>query len=227
MNTISQTVKEIVLSDPCLLQCILNGVINYTKLSKKISPLVSEMIGHEISIDTIKIALIRFASKALRDFTILRKDIAQVLAKSSIEIKTGITIITLRNPAFIKITSTIPHILQKTRFIAVMQSLLVTTIVLDNETAEDIIAKLSKDDIIQLQKDYAAVAIVSPIDIMYTPGVLSYITNILALNNVNIVHIESCYTDTIIIVSKEDLLKTFQALSRYIEASKKIIEGYK
>uniref|UniRef100_A0A7C2ZPR5 ACT domain-containing protein n=1 Tax=Ignisphaera aggregans TaxID=334771 RepID=A0A7C2ZPR5_9CREN len=225
MSSVSQIVREIVLSDPCTLQCILNDIVNYTKLSKKITPLVNELAGHSVNIDTVKMALIRFANKAMREFSLLRRDVAEVLAKSSIEIRTGISIITLKNLAFTKIASMIPGLTQRARFVAIMQSLLVTTLVLDNETADEIIAKLSKEDIVQLQKDYAAIVIVSPIEIMYTPGVLSYITNILALNNVNIVHIESCYTDTIIVVSREDLLKAFQVLSRYIDASKKLTQS--
>lgn len=222
MSSISQVVKETILSDPCTLQCVLNDIVNYTKLSKKLTPLVSEIVGRSVPIDTVKMALIRFASRALREFSVLKRDVIQVLAKSSIEIRTGITIITLRNVAFTKIAPMIPHLTQKARFIAVMQSLLMTTIVLDNETAEEVLVKLNKDDVIQLQKDYAAIVIVSPIEIMYTPGVLSYIANTLALNNINIVHIESCYTDTVIVVSKDDLLRAFQALSKYIEASKKL-----
>lgn len=226
MSSISQIIKETVLSDPCTLQCMLNGIVNYTKLSKKLAPLISEIVGRNVPVDTIKMALIRFADKALKEFSTIRRDIILILAKSSIEIRTGITIITIRNTVFTRIASLVPHLIQRARFIAIMQSLLVTTIVLDSETAEEILARLNKDDVVQLQKDYAAIVIVSPIEIMYTPGVLSYITNVLALNNVNIIHIESCYTDTIIIVSKDDLLKAFQVLSKYVDASKKLIRTY-
>jgi hypothetical protein len=226
MSSISQVVKEIVTSDPCTLHCILIDIVNYSKLSRRIAPIINELVGREVPLDTIKMALIRFADKAIKEFSLVKRDVIDILARSSIEIRTGITIITLRNIGFIKIASAIPFLTQKARFIAIMQSLLVTTIILDNETAEDIIHKIEKEDVIQLQKDYAAIAIVSPIEIMYTPGVVSYITNILALNNINIVHIESCYTDTIIVVSKEDLLKAFQILSKHIEAAKKILQSY-
>lgn len=225
MSSISQVVKEVVVSDPCTLQCILNDIVNYSKLSRRIAPLVSEFVGRNVSMDTIKMALIRFADKAVKEFSLIKRDVVEVLARSSIEIRTGITILTLKNIGFTKIAPSIPILTQKARFIAIMQSLLVTTIVLDNESAEDILNKLEKEDVVQLQKDYAAIVIVSPIEIMYTPGVISCITSILALNNINIIHIESCYTDTIIVVSKEDLLKAFQVLSKYIEASKKILQS--
>ncbi|MEM0371586.1 MAG: ACT domain-containing protein [Ignisphaera sp.] len=223
MSSISHIVKEIVSSDPSTFQCILNDIVNYTKLSKKLKPLVSEAIGHDVSVDTIKMALIRFAEKIFKEFNILKRDVAQVLAKSSIEIRTGITIVTIRNAAFSRIAQYIPLLSTRSRFLAIMQSILVTTVILDNESSEEIISRLNKDDIMNIQRDYSAIVIVSPIEIMYTPGVLSYITNILALNGINIVHIESCYTDTIIVVSREDLIKAFQVLSKHIDISKKLL----
>lgn len=227
MSSISQVVKEIVTSDPCTLQCILSDIVNYSKLSRKIAPLVSEILGRNVPPDTVKMSLIRFADKALKEFSLIRRDVMYILARSSIEIRTGITIITVKNTGFMKITTMIPLLTQRARFIAIMQSLLVTTIILDNEAAEEVLRKLEKEDIINLQKDYAAIVIVSPLEIMYTPGVISCISNILAMNNINIVHIESCYTDTIIAVSKDDLLKAFQVLSKYIEASKKLMHSHK
>jgi hypothetical protein len=226
MSSISQIVREVVTSDPCTLQCILNDIVNYSKLSRRVAPLVSELVGRDVPVDTIKMALIRFADKAVKEFSFLKRDVVDILARSSIEIRTGISILTLRNIGFVKIAPLIPSLTQKARFIAIMQSLLVTTLVLDNETAEEVVLKLGKDDVVQLQKDYAAIVIVSPIEIMYTPGVVAYITNVLALNNVNIVHIESCYTDTIIVVSKEELLKAFQVLSKHIDAAKKLMQSY-
>lgn len=169
MSSISHIVKEIVSSDPSTFQCILNDIVNYTKLSKKLKPLVSEAIGHDVSVDTIKMALIRFAEKIFKEFNILKRDVAQVLAKSSIEIRTGITIVTIRNAAFSRIAQYIPLLSTRSRFLAIMQSILVTTVILDNESSEEIISRLNKDDIMNIQRDYSAIVIVSPIEIMYTP----------------------------------------------------------
>ncbi|MEM4618487.1 MAG: hypothetical protein QXW05_06945, partial [Ignisphaera sp.] len=140
MSSISHIVKEIVSSDPSTFQCILNDIVNYTKLSKKLKPLVSEAIGHDVSVDTIKMALIRFAEKIFKEFNILKRDVAQVLAKSSIEIRTGITIVTIRNAAFSRIAQYIPLLSTRSRFLAIMQSILVTTVILDNESSEEIIS---------------------------------------------------------------------------------------
>jgi hypothetical protein len=227
MSSTSDVVRGVVESNPCILNCLLNDVVSYTKLAKKLTPIVSELIGREVSVDAVKMALIRLARKASSEVGVLRRDVAEILSRTTIEIRTGVTIIVLRNTGFAKIAPSIPMLMQKARFITVMQSPLATTVVLDNETAEEVIARISSEDVIQVQRDLAAIVLVSPPENMYTPGFVSAITSILALNNINILHIESCYTDTVIIVSKEDVMKAFQVISKYIETSKEIMQNRK
>jgi predicted amino acid-binding ACT domain protein len=53
---------------------------------------------------------------------------------------------------------------------------------------------------------------------MYTPGVVSYITGILSSEGINIVHVESSYRDTIIVLSKQDASRAFNLLINLLEA---------
>jgi len=172
--------------------------------------------------------LIRLVEKIKVEGIPTRAEVLDVIARSSVEVRTGITIITLRSGRSIEAIMLLSKLAPKSRFLAVMQSVMALTVVLDNETAEEFIRGIgSSGDILQIQRDHSAIVIVSPQEIMYIPGVLSYIASILAQNNINIIHIESCYTDTIIIVSKDDLLKAFQVISRHIEAARKYIERKK
>jgi aspartokinase len=111
----------------------------------------------------------------------------------------------------------------RARFVAVMQSVVATTIVVDRDSAEELLKSIKREDVIDVQREQAAIVIVSPEEIMKVPGVLAYIANVLSQNSVNIVHIESCYTDTIIIVSKSDLEKAFGIIMRHIEGAKKML----
>jgi len=228
MSSISQMVKEIVLGDPTLFYCIANDIVNYSKLAKKLKPIISDYLGQEVSNEAIKMALIRLVEKIKVEGIPTRAEVLDIIARSSVEVRTGITIITLRSGRSIEAVMLLSKLAPKSRFLAVMQSVMALTVVLDNETAEEFIRSFgSSGDILQIQRDHSAIVIVSPQEIMYVPGVLSYIASILAQNNINIIHIESCYTDTIIIVSKDDLLKAFQVISRHIEAAKKSIERKK
>jgi hypothetical protein len=58
---------------------------------------------------------------------------------------------------------------------------------------------------------------------MRVPGVIAYVASVLSQHGVNIVHIESCYTDTVIVVSKEDLERAFTLIVRHIEGAREML----
>jgi aspartokinase len=220
--SISQVVTEVVTGDPILRQCVARGIVNYRKLAKLLQPMVSQVLGMDVSVDAIKVALLRSSSKIGEEKGV-RREVLDVIAKSSVELRTDITIIVVRSSATSYITQLLTKIVQRARFVAVMQSVIATTIVIDKDAAEELLKNIRREDIIDVQRDQAAIVIVSPEEIMKVPGVLAYIANVLAQNNINIVHVESCYTDTIIIVSKGDLEKAFNVIMKHIEGAKKML----
>ncbi len=224
MSSISQTVYEIVSGDPILQQCMAREIVNFTRLARKLKPVVSQIVGRDVPIESIKMALIRYAYRLIEERHIFGKEVLAILAKSSIELRTGITIITIRSKALHTVMPLLAKLTIKSRFTAIMQSITTATIVLDNDTADEFLKNIANNDIVYVQKDQAAIVVVSPEDIMYTPGVIAYVSNILAQNSINIIHIESCYTDTIIIVSKEDIQNAFNVLMKYIDAAKRSLK---
>jgi aspartokinase len=211
-----------VAGDPILRQCVARGIVNYRKLAKLLQPMISQVLGKDVSVDAIKVALLRSSSKIGEEKGV-RREVLDVIAKSSVELRTDITIIVVRSSATSYITQHLTKIVQRARFVAVMQSVIATTIVIDKDAAEELLKNIRREDIIDVQRDQAAIVIVSPEEIMKIPGVLAYIANVLAQNNINIVHVESCYTDTIIIVSKGDLEKAFNVIMKHIEGAKKML----
>jgi len=226
MSSISQVVVEVVSGDPALRQCIARGIVNYRKLAKTLQPIVSQILGKEVSVDTIKVALLRSSSRVGEERSV-RREVLDVIARSSVELRTDITIIVVRSGAINYIAQLLTKVVPRARFVAVMQSVVATTIVVDRDSAEELLKSIKREDVIDVQREQAAIVIVSPEEIMKVPGVLAYIANVLSQNSVNIVHIESCYTDTIIIVSKSDLEKAFGIIMRHIEGAKKMLSPLK
>ncbi|MCS7111336.1 MAG: ACT domain-containing protein [Ignisphaera sp.] len=224
MSSISQTVYEVVSGDPILQQCISREIVNFTRLARKLKPLVSQVVGRDVPIESIKMALIRYAYKLMDERRTYSKEVLAILAKSSVELRMGISITTIRSRAFHASMPLLVKLAMKSRFIAVMQSITTATVVLDNDTTEEFLKSVDSNDVIYVQRDQAAIVVVSPEAIMYTPGVIAYVSNILAQNSINIIHIESCYTDTIIIVSKDDVQRAFNVLMRYIDAAKRALQ---
>ena len=101
-----------------------------------------------------------------------------------------------------------------------MHSVLAVTLALDDTLVERILGEIGREQLLEMGRGYAAIVIVSPEDVMKVPGIIAYISNLLALNNINIIHIESCYTDTILIVDRHEMEKAFTLLMKHIETAK-------
>jgi aspartokinase len=56
----------------------------------------------------------------------------------------------------------------------------------------------------------------SPEELEVTPGVVAFLTTLLAEQGVNIVEFISCWTQTIIVIEKKDSLKVYETLSNLV-----------
>jgi len=223
-DSVARLVREVLLGDPSLYKCLEMGIINYSRVATRLKPVVSKLIGRDVSEESIKMALIRLRSRMEEKTFFPSKGVLKILAESRIEVRTGVVIVIVGAGRFQDAMSAVAKISSKARFLAVMQSGPVTTIVLDDESARELIRALGEEGIIEVQEDHAAIVVVSPPEVMWIPGVVAYITSVLAQNGVNIVHIESCYTDTVIVVSKKDLLKAFNILVKHNELARALLE---
>lgn len=216
-------VREVLLSEPSLYKCLEMGVLNYSKVASKLKPVVSRLVGRDVSVESIKMALVRLRSKVTEQPPVASREVLGVLANSRVEVRTGVVIVIVGSGYLQSTMAAIAKVSSKARFMAIMQSGFATTIVLDEESANELIGMLDKKSIIEVQRDQAAIVVVSPRDVMWVPGVIAYITGVLAQNGINIVHIESCYTDTVIVVSREELLTAFNTLVKHIEIAKALL----
>jgi len=225
-TSVSEAVRRVVEANPSLQECLTSGIVNYSELARKLQPILTSILGRAVSIDAIKMALIRYADKMGRNKLVeFGTRVLEVLARSELEIRTGITVATFSISVLPQIIEMARQLVGKARFFAIMQALTTITIIMDNESFEYIKKLVDERHIVHVMRDQVAVIIVSPIEIIETPGVLAYITSILARNNVNIVQVASCHTDTVLIISKNDLVRTFQLLNEVIELARQYLRA--
>ena len=217
---VSEAVRRIVEADPWLRECIVKSVVNYSELARKLAPLVQSMVGEKVSVDAIKMALIRYAEKLRGDSGGLMEGVYRVLARSALEVRTSIAVVTMRLDALGKVAKLISELAGSARFTALMHSVSSVTLIIDEEHLNYVLSVVSSDEVVSLLRDQVAVVIVSPPDVISTPGFVAYIAALLARSGVNITQIESCHTDTILIVGKDDARKAFDLLTEAIEAAK-------
>ena len=215
--SIAEVVRRLVTSRPILLDFICMDVINYSALARKIKDEVSSLLGKNVSVDAIKMALIRFSERACPSREEVVNKIKKIIEKSSIELKSDIVVVTIRKEAVMINIDGIARLAARARFFQMAQGLRSFTIALSKEDLPDLIALVGKESIEDIQLNQVALLIVSPTEIISTPGVIAYLTNLMAFNGINITHIVSCYKDTIIVVRREDALKAYEVIERALK----------
>ncbi|MET1101169.1 MAG: ACT domain-containing protein [Pyrodictiaceae archaeon] len=220
-HRLSVIVRRIVDTDPILQECLARGIANYSETARRIKPLVEKEAGASASLEAIKTALIRYAHR-LREKEVMPATTPQkILARSSLELRMGVTVIVARHSALEKIVRLLSELLGKARLLFVMQSIAGIVIIVSKEYADYVLASLS-NDVLEVSRDRSVIVIASPKEVITTPGFLAYITGLFARNNINIEQIESVFTDTIIVLSPSDAMKAFQLLNTAIEEAKLI-----
>ncbi|WP_245526395.1 ACT domain-containing protein [Desulfurococcus mucosus] len=219
---ISSIVRSIVEADPCLVEALRSGYVNYSRLSEIIAEAVREDYGMQCSASAVKMALLRSRMNTTTPSPMSK--VFRVLAESSIELKTSLVIATYDSNILHDVLNAMSRLTGKTRFISVAQGVDNITVIMNKEVF-DSFSKLVNHDPIWVKADVSAIVVISPVENIETPGFVSYITTLLARRKVNILQIMSAHSDTIIVVDRGDALEAFKALetavARAREASKK------
>ena len=210
-NTIAQQVKEYIMSQMCIYECLKKGIINYSQLAK--------LIAKEYNFDSK--AAVKMAIKRFSDSETIQEDdselIWDILSKAKVTIKGDVSIIVIEpSPEAI---SKVNEIEQKklvalsmgeTLYIIREQTAIV--VIIEKDKREKALELLKGFNIIRMKENATALVVISPKEIVSTPGVLNYIISHFSLNKVNIEEVISCYRDTIIIVDENDSAKGYQII---------------
>ncbi len=82
-------------------------------------------------------------------------------------------------------------------------------------TEKEIAEKITENTL-KKNTDCTVISIKSDKNIENVPGVVAYITSVLAEENINVLEFISSWTDTIIVVDRKDSLKTYEILNRVL-----------
>ena len=200
-------VRERVERDPCLSDCLARGVVNLSELARQLAGELEETLGVEASVPAIKMALHRLSRRLRGD---LKARVEAVLSRSTLIIHDSVSVATFPGNLMPKALSVAAEIASKARFIQVTQGFRNATIVVSSEDLDYIIERVGEP--LGVIRDQAAIIIVSPEEIITTPGVIAYLTTYLSVNGVNITQIISCYIDTIIVLDSKQATKAYNLL---------------
>jgi len=209
MPTTTELTEKYLSEHPSIIDCLKNGIINYSKLSRKIAKELS--IEKKTSIDAILIACRRYELK-IKDKKQLENKILQILKKSELEIKNKIIVCVIDKRKYLdKIIDTEKNIQKKADTFYAIEGSKVFTIITSQKYLEDL-KVLFQNSIIRISQDLAMIIIKSPIDLENTPGVNAFVYSKFRENAINIVEQMSCWTDTIIVISEDDIATVMKFL---------------
>ncbi|MEM2133238.1 MAG: ACT domain-containing protein [Candidatus Jordarchaeaceae archaeon] len=223
--SIAEAARLIVGSRPSIVDGLRQGVINFSALAEMIKDQVMEIVGRQsVNVDSIKMALMRYAEELKSKKKLLEEQITEVIAKSILELKNDVAVLTVDQKNFIVRFDQIFKSLNSFRFLQLTQGNETFTVVTDLQSKEKIVEVVGQKSIILEIEDQSVIVIISPHQIIEVPGVIAYITDLLSTNGVNITQIISCYTDTLLIVDRKDALRAYQILENKILSLRKMLK---
>ena len=216
--SVAEAVKKLIDAEPSLKECLETGIINYTRMARRLKPMIEKILGRDVSVEAIKASLIRYGR--LEGRPRWRPGILRILAKSVLEIRTGISAVTVPLHMMPQVIRIVGNLLGKARFLAVIQGLNNVTLIVSDEHYGEILESIGKENLVEEIRGESALVIISPKEIIRTPGFLAYVMDLLGRNGINVLQAVSYYTETMIMVSSDDLMRAFKTISDAIQLAK-------
>lgn len=190
--SIAKRVREYLRNKPYVLEALEKNIVNLSSLSR--------MIGKELEIDSlvaIKAALRRFSEELQKEKKRREERVLQVLKGSSISLRDGMSVVITRRPLKVE-----------AKFAIRMDDM--------NIYLVDKLEKFSKEAVLSSHKNRGMIIITSPPEIEETPGVVAYLTSVLAEQDINVIEFVSCHTYTILVIDRKDILRAYEVLSQVV-----------
>lgn len=209
MVNITKVTEQYIQEHPSIKDCLRKGMINYSALTRKISE--DLQLDLKKNFDAILIACRRYYRKVKKE-RILEDKILEILRQSKLGVKNKIIVAVIeKNIYFNNLLELQKTIKNKAEVFHVIEGSNTMTLITAEEFKGEI-KKLFKNKIIRITENLAEVTLKSTEDLEKTPGVIAYLTSLLAENGINIIETMSTWTDTLFVISEEDIAKVMNVL---------------
>jgi len=209
MPTTAELTEKYLSEHPSIKDCLREGIINYSKLSRKIAKELS--IEKTTSIEAILIAARRYEDKIKKEK--IREDkILEILKQSELEIKNKIIVAIVQKNFTTETLLDFEKKIKKSADIVYLIEGTKTYTIITSEKYFEEIKRTFSDKIIKTAKNQAMIIMKNPKGIDETTGFTAYLYSRFGEYGVNILETMSCWTDTIFVISEEDIATTMKFL---------------
>ena len=209
MANITKLTEQYIAEHPSVKDCLKKGLINYSSLTRKLCKDLD--LDLKKNFDAILIACRRYHRKISKE-TVLENKIIKILADSKLEVKNKIVVVLVEKDIYYgHIIDLQKEIKKKSELFHIIEGSTTITIVTSHEFLA-IVKKLFKNKIIKVTENLAEVTLKSSEDLEETPGVIAYLSTLLAENGINIIETMSTWTDTLFVIAEKDIAKVMGLL---------------
>jgi len=210
--SVAELTRKYIDRHPSIRDCISKDLVNYSSLSRLI--MKETGVKHE---EAVLAASRRYAAKLSK--TDFEGAIMSVFEESRLELKTRISIVVAKNEWIVlkNIEEIVKKMLPEKSTMQVMQSANGITIVSEDKWLPSIVKAIGEDHILSVRQNLAEITVKSPSRIEETTGAFTYVMSMLSEQGINMLEAMSCYTDTIFVVTRDDMMRAFDILSACIE----------
>jgi hypothetical protein len=209
MPTTAELTEKYLAEHPSIKDCLRQGIINYSKLSRKIAKELN--IEKKTSMEAILIAARRYEMKIKKDI-VREEKILGILKRSELEIKNKIVAAILQKDFPLeKLIELEKKIKKQDDVVYAIEGTKTYTIITSEKYLRDLEAKFG-NKIIKITKNQAMIIMKNPKGIEETTGFTAYLYSRFGEYGVNILETMSCWTDTIFVISEDDIATVMKFL---------------
>jgi aspartokinase len=206
---ITKITEKYVNEHPSIKDCLRKGMINYSALTRKIA----EELGLDVkkNFDAILIACRRYYRKVQKE-DVLEKKIIQILKQSKLEVKNKIIVAVVEKDIYVEhLIDLHKEVKKKAEVFHVIEGSKTITIITTDEFLP-YIRRVFRNKLIRITENLAEINLKSGQELEKTPGVIAYLTTLLAENGINILETMSTWTDTLFVIEENDIAKVMGVL---------------
>jgi len=205
--SLAQECRNVVSRYPYMLDGLREGVVNYRAVARKTKPEVEESVGREVDIEAVTTAVRRYGEE-LQERDDEHERVRSLLSESRVSLRGDVVSITATKFGELPRFGGFTHLVRGSDY---------TTVVTDDENAREV-RDAVEGEVVERIDNLTCITVESPNDIVDVPGVLARMVSRFSSEDINIVDITSCYTETIVVVEKRDSVKALETLEETFES---------
>ena len=217
VNSISRIVQSLIDNDLSLQDALERDFGNYSAIARMLKPKVKELLQEDVKLESI----ITSVKRAKVDYKPFQGKMTKVVADSVINIRTDVAKVSVDRTKgnLEKIRKSLADF--RSEFFQVIEGISIITLIFDQVLFDEIHGMFRERDVLDKKQSLATIIIRSPNEIIDTPGCLISFYNAVSRRQINIEETMSCSTDTLIVLSMEDVTRAFAALTDLIAEARK------